>query len=151
MRLQPSNNRPGRRRIHPDTPEQNQIRQHRMERYYHGDQLKAWAHAAYANAKQRAKHKEIAFDLTSDALYDLAKKTETCPILGVELEYYRGRGNRRRANAASIDRVDNDGGYTLDNIAIISQRANGIKSRLTIQELLALGRYAEINYQEAED
>lgn len=56
---------------------------------------------------------------------------ETCPILGLPLEAYRGGFNR---NSYSLDRVDNAKGYVPGNIRVISWRANVLKSSLTLAQ-----------------
>jgi hypothetical protein len=38
-------------------------------------------------------------------------------------------------NSQSIDRLDPDGGYTKDNILVVSQKANRIKSDASVEDL----------------
>ena len=54
-----------------------------------------------------------------------------CPILGVPIEVLGEDRNR----AASIDRLNPNLGYVPGNVAVISLRANRIKSDATIEEL----------------
>jgi hypothetical protein len=44
-----------------------------------------------------------------------------------------------------VDRLDNDKGYTPDNIRVISMRANDIKSNATLDELEAVVAYVKEN------
>jgi hypothetical protein len=46
-------------------------------------------------------------------------------------------------NSYSIDRVDNTRGYTMDNICIMSLKANKMKSNGTLEELVKLGEWAK--------
>jgi hypothetical protein len=73
------------------------------------------------NAKNRAKDKNLDFDLTQDDLHF----PFICPILDIPilLEY----GNGRTGNGPSIDRIDNTKGYIKDNVIIVSDRANTLK------------------------
>ena len=51
-------------------------------------------------------------------------------------------GDRKNhENAPSIDRINNDGGYTKDNIMIMSTRANLLKKNATIDELIMIGKF----------
>lgn len=67
-----------------------------------------------------------------------------CPILGVELRY-KATGGVAAPNSASIDRKDSSRGYALDNVWIISTKANTIKSNATKEELL---KFAEWVFKE---
>jgi len=59
-----------------------------------------------------------------------------CPILGVELNFQGTgiEGYSREENSPSIDQVIAGQGYTLDNIAVMSWRANRIKNNGTANE-----------------
>lgn len=83
------------------------------------------------NAKYRAKVKGLEFDLQPD---DIAIP-ETCPVFGTPLSKV---GGRRTANSPSLDRKDNTKGYTLDNVWVISNRANLLKKDTTLDELRLL-------------
>ena len=80
-------------------------------------------------AKNRAKKKGLEFNIDiSDVIIP-----KTCPVLGIKiLEDIQGRYTD---NSPSIDRIDNDGGYTKGNVRIISHRANSLKSNATVSEL----------------
>lgn len=73
--------------------------------------------------------KGLEFSLTEA---DLVIPTH-CPILGIELAYNFGKG-RALANSFSLDRIDNTKGYVPGNVAVISWRANMIKSSGTAEE-----------------
>lgn len=79
------------------------------------------------SARQRAKEKGLDFDLRLEDIHF----PEQCPVLNVLLE----SGTRHNhENAPSLDRVDASKGYTPDNVAIISHRANFVKSNGTAQQ-----------------
>jgi len=82
-------------------------------------------YSIWNSAKKRAKNKNLNFDIQIE---DIKIPTE-CPILGVKLEY--GGGD----NGPSLDRIDPNGGYTVDNIWVISAKANRIKNDATAEEL----------------
>lgn len=100
-------------------------------------------YAIWKAAKDRARKSEIEFDLhASDVSIPIH-----CPILGVRLESGMGKGRGHaislKDTAPSIDRVDNSRGYTIDNIIVVSFRANRIKSDASWQELLKIARFYE--------
>ena len=79
------------------------------------------------STKCRAKRDEIEWALTVDDIVIPA----VCPVLGIPI--VPGAGNRK-ANTPSVDSVDNDKGYTTDNIRVISYRANILKRDMTLEE-----------------
>lgn len=93
-----------------------------MERY----RSKWWKRKLYST-RRGALRRKISFDdnlLNAELLIP-----EYCPLLGTKLEIGSGQ------NSPSIDRIDSSKGYTLDNIWIISRRANTIKNDATLEEL----------------
>lgn len=79
-------------------------------------------------AKYRAKKKGLPFDLE---LSDIVIPA-TCPVYGMPMQYNTGW------NSPSIDRIENNKGYTKDNIIIVSVKANSHKSTATLDELKQL-------------
>lgn len=88
----------------------------------------------YMNAKSRAKKSGIPFDIKREDVII----PDVCPVLGIKL--FRESKESWR-NAPSIDRINNDGGYTKDNIMIMSRRANILKKDATIDELIMIGNF----------
>ena len=79
------------------------------------------------SAKVRSRRRGIPFNLS---LADI-RIPNTCPILGIRI--VRGVG-KLSAHSPSIDRIIPELGYVAGNIAIISNRANTIKSNGTAEE-----------------
>lgn len=90
----------------------------------------------YMNAKARAKKNNIVFTITKEDIII----PEYCPVLGIKL--FR-EGKDTWMNAPSIDRIDNNKGYTKDNIMVISRRANILKKDATFDELITIGKFYE--------
>jgi len=63
---------------------------------------------------------------------------KTCPALGIPIAVGDGA---ICANSPTIDRIDPKGGYTKDNICVISAKANLIKSNATAEELEKVAAY----------
>lgn len=85
----------------------------------------------FHNMKARAKREGIPFDLTLDEM----EWPSSCSVLGIPLVYDLGRG-KTMDDSPSIDRIDPNKGYTKDNIRIISNKANTMKSNATKEELI---------------
>jgi hypothetical protein len=79
-------------------------------------------------AKRRAKLKNVPFDITADDI----EVPEYCPVLGIKLAVNK---NHAKDNSLSIDRIIPELGYVKDNVAIISFKANTIKSNASIEDL----------------
>lgn len=61
-----------------------------------------------------------------------------CPVLGIPLQPRSGKFSH---NSPSIDRIDNDKGYTKENIIIVSFRANSIKKDASLEELQKIAAF----------
>jgi len=83
-------------------------------------------------SKQRAVLKNIEHTLTLEQLKAIYPADNKCPVFGTELQF----GNAGfREHSPSIDKIDPNKGYTLDNVQIISWRANRLKADASINEL----------------
>lgn len=94
-----------------------------------------------AVAKHRAKKKGWACDLTTAwGVGQLKKQDNRCAKTGVTLEFNTGIGARSRENpnTPSLDRVDSRGGYTQDNVQIVSAIYNYAKNQFTDAEVRAM-------------
>lgn len=69
---------------------------------------------------------------------------EYCPVLGLRIDY-KSLG-KVRYNSPSLDRIDLRFGYVPGNVAVISQRANTLKSNGTIKEFTAVVEYMAMHY-----
>lgn len=79
-------------------------------------------------AKSRAELKGLDFSITEEDI-DIP---ESCPVLGIPLE--KGTGVATDASP-SLDRLRPSKGYVPGNVAVISYKANRIKSDATLTEL----------------
>lgn len=87
-------------------------------------------------SRARAKDRGLAHTITTADIHI----PDVCPVLGIPL--FKG-GGKISDNSPSLDRVNQLGGYTPDNVRVISYRANRAKSNLTLDEVRALVRYME--------
>jgi hypothetical protein len=94
---------------------------------------------ALKEAKRRCYKLGLEFSLTEENLY----LPLYCPILGIPLTYtYKGKSGPTD-NSPTMDRIDNNKGYTPDNVEVISWRANRLKSDGNINEFKQILAYME--------
>lgn len=86
----------------------------------------------YRSSKRAKKHK-IEFNLLEEDIII----PSVCPVLGIPLQL----NEHNRDFSPSLDRKDNTKGYTKDNITIISNRANRIKSDASVEEIEKILQY----------
>lgn len=100
-----------------------------------------WAKAAVFRCRRRAQSKGLECTITFESVMAVWPADDVCPVLGVLFEI--GGEGAERDNSPSIDRVDNERGYTPDNIQVISCRANALASNATPAELRAVAAWKE--------
>lgn len=80
------------------------------------------------NLKCNAKRRQLDFDLHWKDI----ELPQTCPLLGIPLDYYNSNNS---PNHATVDRIDNSLGYIKGNVWIVSRLANTMKSSASFDEL----------------
>jgi hypothetical protein len=91
----------------------------------------------FYGAKRRATEKGLIFEITVEDIVI----PERCPVLGIRLKAAIGCGTvsvARLESSPTLDRIDNAKGYTPDNIAVISLRANNLKRDASLYEMRCL-------------
>lgn len=82
-------------------------------------------------AKERAKNKKLLFTITPEDIRRILPNPFVCPVLGIPLK----SGDRHlKPDSPTVDRLIPHLGYTVENINIVSHRANIIKSFGTPEE-----------------
>lgn len=87
--------------------------------------------------KQSAKKRNIAFNLTISELNNISFPI-SCPVLGIPLKWHR---NQPQEDSYSFDRIDSAKGYEIDNLIIISVKANRAKNNLSKEEITKFCNY----------
>jgi hypothetical protein len=83
-----------------------------------------WASASIQRIKKRAQEISVPFDLTREWLFD--NTPELCPVFGTKFTFF---GNQNVWECSpTLDRLSPQKGYTIDNVIVISMKANVIKS-----------------------
>lgn len=88
-----------------------------------------------SKAKSRAKEKNLEYNLDPEAILSIPTH---CPVFGSPIVPFS-----KGPNSPSIDRIDPNRGYTMDNIIIISHRANTIKNDASPEELRTIANWLE--------
>ena len=100
------------------------------------------AKCLWSSAKQRAKVKNKPFTIS----FNDVVLPEFCPVLGMKLDYSKTTRERKggpRRNSASLDCIIPKLGYVPGNVAVISLRANSIKTDANSQEILKVGKWLQ--------
>jgi hypothetical protein len=92
---------------------------------------RTWAGYATRDARNRAKKKNVPFNITIDYVESIL--TPKCPVYGTQFQWV---GNRKILPISpSLDRIDPAKGYVEGNVVIISSKANNIKSAYKAADL----------------
>lgn len=100
----------------------------------------------YNQLKSSAKRRNIPFDLSISDLNELSFPI-SCPILGIPLKFNR---DQLQDNSYSIDRIDSKKGYVIDNIIVVSWKANRLKNNATTEELEKISKFYKTRYNNDE-
>ena len=85
----------------------------------------SWLKRMYKRCRDRSKLKNIPISLTVDDMIELAIECEgVCSVSGIPLDLSEPEKNNRRPYAPSLDRINPDLGYTLENCRIVCDAVN---------------------------
>lgn len=103
-------------------------------RWRQKDPKRSWAVYAVGGAKQRAHKAGVSFDLSNDYVRSIIP--DTCPIFNTPFIFIGGK--KMRLDSPTLDRIKPELGYVKGNVAVISAKANAIKSSATADEIQAV-------------
>lgn len=93
----------------------------------------------WTQLKNSAKQRNIPFDLTPTDIDEIGIPL-SCPVLGIPLFFHR---NKVQDDSISFDRIDSSKGYSVDNVIVVSYRANRLKSDASLDELRKITQFYE--------
>lgn len=96
------------------------------KRKYKGN-IEGKIYQIWSSASKRSKIKKIDFNIKPSDI----TIPEKCPLLGIKIEL---NNKNLQDNSPSLDRIDNKKGYIKNNVWVISNKANRIKSDSTFEE-----------------
>ena len=90
--------------------------------------------------KNRNKYKyKKEFNITWQDLKEIFPKDNRCPIF--KTPFVTGKEKYPRKLWPSVDRIDNNKGYTKGNIIWVSNGANSMKGEFTADEIIKVGKF----------
>jgi len=92
----------------------------------------------YNVIRHKCEKNSIEFGFTLD---DLAPFPLKCPVLGLDIDYFK-KGHGGSNFSPSIDRMTPEDGYVSGNVRIISQKANRLKQDSSVEEQIRLLAYS---------
>lgn len=91
----------------------------------------------WARIKHQAKTRNISFNLSiKDAWHLFQKQDQKCALSGVPIELHSNYLGSVTNNTASLDRIDNQLGYTINNVQWVHKTVNIMKNKLSDIELI---------------
>jgi hypothetical protein len=98
----------------------------------------------YNDRSAWARRNGVIFTLTFDEFVSIAQVTKYCPIFtNIELSWGFTINGKSSDNSPSLDRINPLLGYTAQNCAIISNKANRIKNNGTAEEHRLIANWQE--------
>lgn len=87
--------------------------------------------------KSRALREDRIFNLDLPVLWELyLKQDKKCALSGIEIKLERSYSRNCKTQTASLDRIDSNKGYTLDNVQWVYKDLNIIKSNTPNDEFI---------------
>jgi len=92
-----------------------------------------FAQMKYSKQKAGALSRGYDWNLTEDDVHKLIKETKTCQLSGRELVL---EINHR--DGPSLDRIDNNNGYSMKNVQVVSQQINKARGEMSVDEFIQM-------------
>lgn len=89
----------------------------------------------YAILKSGANRRKIDFDISIEYLWGLFEKQNgKCGITGLDIHFTRNYTSEHKTQTASLDRIDSNKAYIIDNVRWVHKLVNTIKWNLSDEE-----------------
>ncbi len=111
--------------------EQTEAHRLRNKRWRERNPKWSWVVSAVGGARQRSKQRDYEFNITNE--YVMSITPDICPVFGTTFTFVGLI--KQQPCSPSLDRLDPNGGYVVGNVAVISMKANSIKSDATTAEV----------------
>jgi len=100
------------------------------------------------DARVRAKKHGHDFDITVQDLYNMYDaQGGKCALTGHHMTLSSSDDLELRRFAASPDRIDNERGYTNDNVWLVCQHANAMKSSTNLEDFIEWCRAVAVTHK----
>lgn len=111
------------------------------QRWRERNPKRAWCVHMLNGIRRRAAAKNVPCTLTVSELVELMP--DKCPVFGVEFSFINN--GKMTPDSPSVDRLIPSRGYVKDNVAIVSMKANAIKSAFTSDDVLRVAEWMKEN------
>jgi hypothetical protein len=123
--------------------ERKEMRRKYFENYAKNNPIKYRARTLWNSAYSRSKSKNLDFDLSIEWVESRLREG-ICSVTGLpfEIKQYSKNGHLDKLSpyAPSIDRIDSDKGYTMDNTQIVLNNYNKFKSDSRTEDSIIIAR-----------
>lgn len=93
--------------------------------------------AFWVRLKRDAKLRGLSINISIEEAWELfIKQDRRCAISGAPLSFARNLNRQNDEQTASLDRIDNSKGYTIDNVKWVHKTINMMKNTLTENQLV---------------
>jgi hypothetical protein len=90
----------------------------------------------FSSIKRGALNRGLEFSITIEEIWNLyIKQNKLCCLSGEEIVFYERKSNRN-TQTASLDRIDSNKGYTINNIQWVHKNINMMKQELSDSKFL---------------
>ena len=114
----------------------------RSYRNYARKNPRRWATACLGGHRRRGN----VVQMTCEERYQLASKTESCFICGIQIDWQLGNKGHMNNRSPTLDRLDNEDVIRKDNILILRYKCNATKRDRTLKEFLDYCRAVAIRF-----
>lgn len=91
----------------------------------------------WSRIKHQAKMRNLNVDITIKDAWELFEKQDRkCALSGLPIELKSNYKGVESNNTASLDRIDNSNGYTIDNVQWVHKIINIMRNRLSVDEFI---------------
>lgn len=97
------------------------------------------------NFKRSCLKRGYQFNITMQQVWNMyEKQNKQCKLSGVTIQFCRSFRKNQKHHSVSIDRIDNNKGYTIDNIQLIHKKINIMRHVMSISEFI---KWCELIYK----
>lgn len=108
--------------------------------YHYNNDINKFIQMKFVKQRAEAARRNYSWELEKEFVDQLFKNNKQCKLSGLPLI-----AEINHPDAPSIDRIDNNKGYSIDNVQLVSQRVNKAKSTMTDEEFIIMCCNVAIN------
>jgi hypothetical protein len=104
----------------------------------------------YSSIKRNAKSRNIEFNISIEEIWNLfIKQNKKCALSNINIELTRNAKKKR--STASLDRIDSNKPYVIDNIQWVHKTVNIMKNTLSNEEFINMCKLISNNNKEVKN